>query len=694
MNMFALILQRATVLLLVITACCARQAAAQYVKQGELTGLVNVFLGTSGDHGQLSPAANSPFGLLSIGPQTYPSNHAGYEFLAKEFLGFTHNRFEGTGCRGSGGNILLKPFLGDTGAIQKPLIKLKDVAGPGYYNCSFTNGIKAAISVNGNSGSHQYQFPSQKTQKSIYLDLKHAFHNDFVAEHHVISKNSIKGWVDSKTTCNMGVFRTYYYLELDKNVKWSEKKDYLIGVLSSTTTSLRINIAVSSVDEAHAEATAKSGKSNHTNWEKLLSRIKVNGDASRKALFYSLLYRTLQSPFLISETDGTYRTIDGSLKSSADKKYNGWAIWDNYKTQLPLLSIVYPDSYQDIVTSISDLYLYGKKDFSTKKEPSNSVRTEHAVVVLLDAWKKGFKVNFEEIIDSLVAENNRLDYATPDKALESAYDDWALGQIFKIMGVDSKSELYLNKALNYRKRWLKDFSKLNLSDVDQMSARKMYQGTIRQYRWSIPFDVKGLKELCGGEIEFCRQLDEFFDHDYFNRTNEPDLLAHNLYNATSTPWKAQYLVHKFAVDTVINNYFNDNSRGIGSEIDRVYKNQPAAFIRTMDDDAGAMSSWFILAALGLQPANVGAPVYYLNAPLFDHIEIPVSNGKVLKIWVKNFNMHHAYVSSVSLNGKNIDRNWITHKELMEGGEMEFVTASTPDYNWGLKNQWISSNFKN
>src|SRR5579862_5839082 len=72
---------------------------------------VNVFLGTSGDHGQLSPAASYPFSMLDIGPQTYPNTHTGYENKAKSFLGFTHGRLEGVGCMGSGGNILIKPFI-------------------------------------------------------------------------------------------------------------------------------------------------------------------------------------------------------------------------------------------------------------------------------------------------------------------------------------------------------------------------------------------------------------------------------------------------------------------------------------------------------------------------------------------------------------------------------------------------------
>jgi putative alpha-1,2-mannosidase len=309
--------------------------------------------------------------------------------------------------------------------------------------------------------------------------------------------------------------------------------------------------------------------------------------------------------------------------------------------------------------------------------------------VLVDAYKKGFKVDFSLIIDSLIAENKRLDFSRPDKALESAYDTWALAEVFLIMGNREAYNTYLAKALQYKQAWLKDFKDLDKKDVDQMSARKMYQGTIRQYRWSVPFDVKGLIELCGGKTAFGNQLDDFFDNDNFNRTNEPDLMAHNLYNASATPFKAQYLVHKFAVDTVINHYFNDNSKGIGAEITTVYNNRPAAFLRTMDDDAGAMSSWFIFAALGLQPANIGHPIYYLHAPLFESIELKPDANHRLQILVKNFNKSHCYVNSVILNGKQLDRNWISHEELVAGGKLVFVTSASPNKEWGLKNQWIA-----
>jgi putative alpha-1,2-mannosidase len=655
--------------------------------------LVNVFLGSSGDHGQMSPAASYPFSSLSIAPQTYPTTHTGYEYLAKEVLGFTHNRFEGVGCMGSGGVLLVKPFLGVAHQAEK-LIKSSENAGPGYYKIGFTNGIKADFVVNKQSGLHHYIMPAGK--KGFLIDLGHAFNGAFVKEVHTVTGNAIEGWIEGKTTCHEGIYKVFFHLKFDRPVIWKSLTDHqLLAAVANHDKEISIEIGFSTVNSAYAAKSA-SFTSNFSNlkqlsakaWDELLNQVEVKGDPARKRLFYSLLYRSIQSPYVISEPDGTFPAIDGTLHHSDSTKYHGWAIWDNYKTQLPLLSILYPKKYGDIVGSIANLYPYGKKNFAGKTEPSNTVRTEHAMVVILDALKKGYAINLPGIKDSLLAETSRLDFSKPDKALESSYDLWAISGILKFMGDDQLSGQYLQLAREYRKYWTKDFKDMTTGDVDRMGARNLYQGTLRQYRWAVPFDVEGLIALTGGKDQFTEQLDVFFDHDYFNRTNEPDLQTQMLYLGSNKPWKYQSLVHQLAVDTVIQHYFNDNSRGVGSFIDRVYKNDPKAYIRTMDDDAGAMSSWFVLTAIGIQPACVGSPIYYLNVPLFESIVI--KSGKTpLSITVNNYNTENIYIQKVTLNGKSLDRTWITHDEIQNGGELIITASKMPNIKLGVNNLWIS-----
>lgn len=655
--------------------------------------MVNVFVGSSGDHGQMSPAASAPFSMLSIGPQTYPNLHMGYEHKAKVFLGFTHNRFEGVGCQGSGGNILIKPFLGDD-AKACVLNKSTESAGPGYYNVSFDNHIAVKIAVDQNVGVESYSFPQGK--KGFYIDLSHTLANRFVAEEHMLGTDEITGWVDSRTTCNVGTYRVYYCIKFNQPVAFAPGDDHkLTATIANNLQQVQVNVAVSSVDVAHAKAslTKQSPEQlksqSRAGWNSVLSRIKVKGNPERERLFYSMLYRTVQSPYVVSETDGTYLATDSSLQKTKDSVYNGWAIWDNYRTQLPLLSVLYPDKYKSITTSIANLYRFGKKDYATKHEPSNTVRTEHAIVVLLDAYRKGYPVDFAGIADSLKADVDKLDFSHPDKALESSYDTWAFSQILSIMGKTELSNQYKQKALAYKEYWNKDFKDLTKNDIDRVSARGLYQGTIWQYRWFVPFDIKGLTELIGGQKEYISQLDRFFDNDYYNHANEPDIQAPYMYNASAQPWKSQALVHKYAADTVVQYYFNDNSRGIDPFVDVIYQNKPDTYVRTMDDDAGAMSAWFVFAATGISPACVGWPVYYLNVPLFKQVQFTWPGGKTFNISVPNYAEGKKYIQSVTLNGKRLSRNWLTHQEIMQGGTLVIVAADNPNEQFGVSEQWVS-----
>lgn len=640
------------------------------------SNLVNVFLGSSGDHGQLSPAAGGPFGIMSVGPQTYPHGHTGYEFKAKKILGLTHTRFEGVGCMGSGGNILITPFIKND---QGTLIKRSESALPGNYAISFTNGISVAIQANDKYALEKYTFPA--AENGFMIDLSHTLANAFRSEVHTVASNMLTGEIRSGTTCSNGTYILYYAISFDQPVSITEKEKHQVQV-NFKARSINVQVAFSSVsielakDALRKKVPGQIVSQGRQSWDYMLGRIKVTGDKDETALFYSLLYRVLQSPFLVSE-------------KGAPARYNGWSIWDNYKTQLPLLSLAYPNEYQDIITSLTDLYKRGKKNWATDQEPSNSVRTEHAVVVLLDAYRKGYQVDLQSVKDSLLKEASALEFDKPDKALESCYDSWAFAEIFKILKYDSLANRFYQQASQWKTYWDKDFKDLGKNDVDRLPARGMYQGTIWQYRWLVPFDIKGLIAACGGEAAFIQQLSAFFDNDYYNATNETDIQAPYMFSGTGEPWRSQEVIRRYAHDTVVQHYFNDNSRGIDAFVGRVYQNRPDAYPRTMDDDGGAMSAWYVLAAMGLSPACVGHPVYYLHVPLFEKVSFYPSE-KAFTIEVKNFGKENKYIRSVSLNGKPLNRNWLTQDEIKRGGKLIIHAADQPDKNFGIKDQWKSN----
>ena len=658
--------------------------------QQQKNKLVNVFLGTSGDHGQMSPSATTPFNMMNLGPQTNPHQHTGYEYYAKKFEGFTHTRMEGVGCTGSGGNILIKPIL--FADVETELIRTTQQATPGYYHVNFKNGIDAQMTVAQNLGMHNYSFPN--SNGGLYIDLSFALSNRFVSENHEIRRNLISGYVDTKTTCHAGTYRIYYSIKLPETAEIQQLDAHKLLVKSVGVNAV-VQVGFSSVNAGYAKKRITSKTFNQlkkeasASWDKQLSHIDVKGEQDRVDLFYSLLYRSAQSPFLVSEEDGTFRATDGSVQNEDYKVYNGWAIWDNYREQLPLLSMVYSEVYKDITTSIANLYRFGKKNWATEHETSPTVRTEHAMVVLLDAYKKGYQVDFRAIKDSLLGEAKTLDFGAPDKALESSYDLWAMSEILNEMGDTNTGKDYLNKALDYKAYWYKDFKDLTKSDVRRTQARGLYQGTIWQYRWFVPWDINGLQGLAGGSAAFTNQLDQFFEEFNYNHANQPDLQVPGLYNATKQPYKSQKLFREILLDTVVQTYFNDNSKGIDPYVGRIYQNKPKAYIRTMDDDAGTMSSWFVLHSIGLSAANVGSLVYYLTAPIFEEVKLNTAPGKTFKISVKNYNKDHFYVKSATLNGKPINRNWLTHQEITSGGNLIIETSKLPNTSWGTTNQFIT-----
>jgi putative alpha-1,2-mannosidase len=211
----------------------------------------------------------------------------------------------------------------------------------------------------------------------------------------------------------------------------------------------------------------------------------------------------------------------------------------------------------------------------------------------------------------------------------------------------------------------------------------MYQGTVWQYRWLVPYDMKGLIELAGGDSAFRAKLDYFFAHDLYNHANEPDIEATALYNATTQPWKSQRLTHVYAVDTVVQYYMDGNMKGVDPFMDVAFKNDPKAYIRTMDDDAGAMSGWFVFASVGLMPACVGEPIYYLHVPLFPRVKL----GK-LNIIVSNPSDRRIYLSKVVLNGTALHRNYLTQQEINKGGVLQ-ITASEEPVKDLVREKWVS-----
>jgi predicted alpha-1,2-mannosidase len=278
--------------------------------------------------------------------------------------------------------------------------------------------------------------------------------------------------------------------------------------------------------------------------------------------------------------------------------------------------------------------------------------------------------------------------------LEYAYDDFAVAQMAKALGKEDDYKLFLERSKNYRnlydantgfmrgrksdRSWIEPFDPLEWGGV-------YTEGNAWQWLWSVQQDIPGLMELMGGKAAFLKKLDSLFtattsfrvggyrqvihemtearmaDMGQYAHVNEPVHHVAYLYNYAGQPWKTQRWVH--AIE------------------DRLYKPGPAGWLG--DEDTGQMSSWYIFSALGFYPVNPGQPIYALVSPLFERATIHLENRKDFTVEATRQTPTDIYIQSATLNGKSLDRAWISHDEIVKGGLLRFQLGARPNEKWGI-----------
>jgi predicted alpha-1,2-mannosidase len=97
-----------------------------------------------------------------------------------------------------------------------------------------------------------------------------------------------------------------------------------------------------------------------------------------------------------------------------------------------------------------------------------------------------------------------------------------------------------------------------------------------------------------------------------------------------------------------------------------------------NDDVGQMSAWYVFSALGFYPVTPGSGQYVVGSPAVERAELDLGNGRTLVVMVENQSLDNVYVDRVSLDGVPLDRSFVTHDELVAGGELRFVMRPTPN----------------
>ena len=280
---------------------------------------VNLFMGTAGDHGQVSPAAQLPLGLASVCPDSKVSSHAGYDYDEPEISGISVTRVSGVGGQGSGGNLRILPASGGTAVfIQKGTEK----AVPGYYETRLDNGVQVRLTATNHCALEQYRFP-RGVVSTLFVDFNSAIDpRRSRCQYAVLGSNDIEGWVVSSTVGNAGAYKLFFRLHTDKPFTVAASDSLSAQLLfPEGTHKVEVRIGLSSISEASAAEELDAIAARRFTrlradaaraWRRVLGKVDVKGSTpEQRILFYTGLYRVYLSPF--------HATFSGKLRKHRKK---------------------------------------------------------------------------------------------------------------------------------------------------------------------------------------------------------------------------------------------------------------------------------------------------------------------------------------------------------------------------------------
>lgn len=274
------------------------------------------------------------------------------------------------------------------------------------------------------------------------------------------------------------------------------------------------------------------------------------------------------------------------------------------------------------------------------------------------------------------------DNKSVSKTLEYAFDDWCLAQIANELGKEDDYRYFIERSKAYTHLFDPAYLLMNGRSSDGKPRRPFdptfssygysdfVEGNSWQYSFFVPHDAGGLIQLYGGEEPFAQKLTELFTVNTSAGTpkpldvtgligeyahgNEPSHQVAYLFNFASQPDKTQYWLNQ-----IMTTLYDDTPDGLCG-----------------NEDCGQMSAWYVFSALGFYPVNPASGTYQLGTPMVRKALLKAGR-KPLIIEAKGLSAENFYVQKVSLNGKILDRHYITHKEILEGGEMLFYMGNKP-----------------
>ncbi|MGV3616293.1 MAG: GH92 family glycosyl hydrolase [Fimbriimonas sp.] len=695
---------------------------------------VNTMQGTDSirefSHGNVLPLVCAPFGMTDWSVQNVGDINERFFFQSRS------NRFSGIRAThqpspwaGDYGHFSITPQTGPVATDAEARASVYDpattVMRPDYLRLRLNeDGTTVELTSSERAAVWRVGFaPTQRTGRLVF---------DFPGDAQLkMQGNRVWGYSKYHGGPAAGDFHCYFVAVLDRPVTGGKAVDTKgAGYVEFATEDgkpLEMRIATSFISPEQArinlERETAGGfegvrKATADGWERLLSRISVEGSEERKRTFYSCLFRALKYPRKIHERNQAGEVVHYSPWSGKTERgvaFTDTGLWDTFRTQFPLFAIAYPDVYGEIVDGWLNAYREGgwlphwPNPGGFRGMPGN-----YADTMVADAMVKGIpgfdpKTAYEALRKDAfeipqgnpvggkagMEEYLRLGYVPARKTeywvsmtLDYAYNDWCVAQAAKLMGRTDDYRALMRRSQNYRNLWdpATGFMRSKNEDgtwtgnFDPYAWGGAYtESGPWQSSWGVQHDALGLADLKGGPAGFGRLLDDLFTHPPIFKTgayrgvihemiefvacgmgqyagsNQPSFHIPYLYAAIGQPWKTEYWTRQ-ACRTLF---------GPG----------PDGFIG--DDDNGSNSSWYILSSMGIYPLTPGHPSYVLTSPEFDAVRIDVPGRKSIQISARGNSEKNVYVRSRTVNGNPWTKAWISHTDLVNGAKIATEMSAQP-----------------
>ena len=526
----------------------------------------------------------------------------------------------------------------------------------------------------------------------------------------VVNDHEVRGYSRVRGGWNNGdAYTVYFCLLSDKAFSAASGQNNL----QFTDTLLNIKVGISYVSEQQAKRNIPDGDFDtqlnkvRESWEQLLSRVQIKGSEKDKRMFYTALYHTMLMPVDKSGENPKWRETP-----YYDDYYAIWDTYRSSSPLITLIDPQREVNIINSLLNIYKREGY-MPDARSGDCNGRTQGGSNAEVVIADAFVKGLEgIDYNYALEAMLKDAEVDPGADHEKhgrgglqeyqkygyipygidragtrTIEYAYDDYCIAEVAKGLGRMDIYEHYLRQSANWKNLWRSDYewddvkgyimpcdaegrwldsvpwgkSKVYHPQIPYTPITKVapwylpwwstffYEALSAEYSLSIPHDVEGLIEACGGAEAFRKRLDLFFERKRYNVGNEPSFLTPCLYHWIDRPDLTSDRVHQ-----IISDNYTDQPDGLPG-----------------NDDSGAMSSWLAFHMLGLYP-NAGQSYYLLHAPLIPEWTLQLSNGRMLHGMIKGKGTHF---EKVMLNGKVLDDARLEHADLMQGGELVFFVST-------------------